>query len=504
MGASAPNALHDSSARFDPPKCHPNTRLAVLECIMEWIFGSDDRDALILWLYGPAGAGKSAILQSISEKCAALDILLASFFFFRSDSTRNHPVSLVATIAYQIATRIPQVNSALDNAISRDPMIFKKSLDTQVQQLIVNPLRNLALAGFFKDRRTAPRLVLIDGLDECHGQDQRRIVLLSIAKALRELNFPLIFLIASRPEEDIRLTFNSTPLAGLWSSLVLDDSFLPDLDINLFLNDSFQEIKDTHPRKANIPSTWPAESIVDKLVVKSSGQFIYASVVIKYISMIFDNPTRRLDIVMGIRPPRHDLPFAELDALYMYIISSAPRLEDVKGILAALISLDITGTMEITGVLELEEGDVELAVAPLSSIITLSGGWRFRENNLGMSFTHASFPDFLLDKSRSGPFHIDVAAYHVDFIHRCIEHLSVTEGNGLVEATLFEFVVLGELLGLVTVTTDVYQKLEQLPLDQIWMAFERFGIIRTQMVFQYLNNVNILVSILAVSVAAMY
>ncbi len=29
--------------------------------------------------------------------------------------------------------------------------------------------------------------------------------------------------------------------------------------------------------------------------------------------MIFDNPTRRLDIVMGLRPPRHEVPFAELD-----------------------------------------------------------------------------------------------------------------------------------------------------------------------------------------------
>ena len=264
MGASAPNALHDSSARFDPPTCHPNTRLAVLECIMEWIFGSDDRDALILWLYGPAGAGKSAILQSIAEKCAALDILLASFFFFRSDSTRNHPGSLIATIAYQIATRIPQVTSALDSAISRDPMIFKKSLDTQVQQLIVNPLRNLALSGFFKDRNTAPRLVLIDGLDECNGHDQRRIVLLSIAKALREQIFPLIFLIASRPEEDIRLTFNSTPLSGFWSSLVLDDIFLPDLDIRLFLNDSFQEIKDSHPRKrTSLPPARPKLSSIN-------------------------------------------------------------------------------------------------------------------------------------------------------------------------------------------------------------------------------------------------
>ena len=150
-------------------------------------------------------------------------------------------------------------------------MIYKKFLDTLVQQFIVDPLRNLALAGFFKEQRTA-------GLDECHGHDQRRSGLLSFAKALREQNFPLIFLIARFLEEDIRLTRHSTPLAG-------------DLDISLFLNESFQEIKDSHPRKVNIPSAWLAESVVDKLVVKSSGRFIYASVVIKYTSMIFDNPT---------------------------------------------------------------------------------------------------------------------------------------------------------------------------------------------------------------------
>ncbi|KAF8160412.1 hypothetical protein BJ912DRAFT_805717, partial [Pholiota molesta] len=66
--ASAPSAFHNSSARFDPPKCHPNTRVAVLEYFMGWIFGSNDSEALILWLYGPAGSGKSAILQTIAER----------------------------------------------------------------------------------------------------------------------------------------------------------------------------------------------------------------------------------------------------------------------------------------------------------------------------------------------------------------------------------------------------------------------------------------------------
>ncbi|KAF8971825.1 hypothetical protein BDZ97DRAFT_1599698, partial [Flammula alnicola] len=57
-----PAAFHNSGDRFDPPKCHPNTRLAVLKT-MQWIVGSGDRNALIMWLHGAAGAGKSPIAQ---------------------------------------------------------------------------------------------------------------------------------------------------------------------------------------------------------------------------------------------------------------------------------------------------------------------------------------------------------------------------------------------------------------------------------------------------------
>ena len=54
------NAFHNSSERFDPPKCHPNTRVAVLTEIMEWIKPETNED--VLWLYGSAGVGKSAIV----------------------------------------------------------------------------------------------------------------------------------------------------------------------------------------------------------------------------------------------------------------------------------------------------------------------------------------------------------------------------------------------------------------------------------------------------------
>ena len=68
-----------------------------------------DDDTFIMWLYGAAGAGKSAIAQTIAELCEEYKILLASFFFFRADSLRSNSKQLVATIAHQIATVIPGV-----------------------------------------------------------------------------------------------------------------------------------------------------------------------------------------------------------------------------------------------------------------------------------------------------------------------------------------------------------------------------------------------------------
>ncbi|KAF8175841.1 hypothetical protein BJ912DRAFT_1147001 [Pholiota molesta] len=299
QNASAPSAFHDSSSRFDPPKCHPNTRVAVLEYLMGWIFGHNDPEALILWLYGPAGAGKSAILQTIAERCFERGAVLASFFFGRSDPSRNTFKPLVATIAYQIATTIPQIKPQIERAIEHDPHIFGKSLATQLQCLIVEPLKILAASGFSNDPSNCARLVLMDGLDECDDPLMQSMILRVLANALRDEKLPLIILIASRPEHHITRMFNSPPLAGLWRSLVLDHSYKPDDDIRLFLEDSFRDIKTTHPHRHLIPEAWPNPWDVTKLIRKSSGQFIYSSVVVKYISADVDHPPRRLEVIMA-------------------------------------------------------------------------------------------------------------------------------------------------------------------------------------------------------------
>jgi hypothetical protein len=71
-------------------------------------------------------------------------------------------------------------------------------------------------------------------------------------------------------------------------------------------------------------------------VAKSSGQFTYASTVINYVISICHRPMDRLEEVLGIRSG-HNLPFAELDALYIQILSSVENIETVYNILALMM-----------------------------------------------------------------------------------------------------------------------------------------------------------------------
>ena len=93
--------------------------MAILTEIMKWIKWEGDLDAFIMWVYGPAGAGKSAIAQTIAEMCEEKMILLASFFFSRNDPSRSNVNPLIATIAYQITLNLPKVRDAIIGAIER-------------------------------------------------------------------------------------------------------------------------------------------------------------------------------------------------------------------------------------------------------------------------------------------------------------------------------------------------------------------------------------------------
>ena len=385
---------------------------------MKWIKWEESLDAFIMWVYGPAGAGKSAIAQTIAEMCEEEMLILASFFFSRNDASRSTAKPLIATIAYQIMLNFPGVRGAILSAIERDPLIFSKSLAVQVKSLIVAPLQPLAEAGYFNDP-TSRRIVIIDGLDECSDPNVQRNIVDVLANARQQHQLPLIFLIASRPEQHISLAFNAGLLPSIAIRLALDESYLPDEDIQLFLADKFQEIKSSHPLRTYISPQWPLPEVLKQLVYKASGQFIYASTVIHFISSIRHKPTDRLDVALGIRPPQRELPFAELDALYTHILASVEDVDRVLEILSLLLFFhrvqQAWNSSHIEDMLSLEQGDAKLYLGDLSSIVNT-------ELNT-IQVLHASFTDFLVDPTRSKKFWINPPVRHTVFARQCLQSL---------------------------------------------------------------------------------
>src|SRR5882757_3771030 len=224
LEASAPGAFHDSGERFDPPKCHEATRIHILSKIMDWIVGGVGWDGFIMWLYGPAGAGKSAIAQTIAELCHARHLLLGSFFFSRTDSKRNNAKCLIASIAYQIALSLPEARDAIEAAVKRNPAIFQYSIQVQLTTLILEPLSKLSETGFFSSTEV-PYLTIIDGLDECHDRQVQQHILHTVPTALQHPYVPLMFLICSRAEQHLSHVFTSLISGQMATRLSLDNGY---------------------------------------------------------------------------------------------------------------------------------------------------------------------------------------------------------------------------------------------------------------------------------------
>ena len=279
---------------------------------MDWVLGRDvgDQNAAIMWLYGSAGAGKSAIANSIARRCDFEKLLLAGFFFSRFDPARSTAKSLIATIAYQMAVNIPGTREKIVGMIEQDPLIFTRSLEAQVADLIIEPLLEPLKAGYF-NAPTSRRLIIIDGLNECDTPAVQRSILQAISLLFDKYHLPLRILVSSQQESHLTHSFTTGSLPEFHTTLALDDTYNPDDDIRRFLIDNFRQIKDTHRMRRYLDDSWPSADVLERLVKKSSGQFTYASTVVKYISSIRHHPADRLNDILGSRPPCHalEMPF---------------------------------------------------------------------------------------------------------------------------------------------------------------------------------------------------
>jgi len=129
-----------------------------------------------------------------------------------------------------------------------------------------------------------------------------------------------------------------------------------------------------------------------------------------YLITRYHSPSERLRVIRGLlRAPPGDTPFAQLDFLYTHITTHANHRQDILKVLGQLLvarhmlsEVDILGSpanssspKRLEAILGLNPGDIRRILTDMHSLLKIGA------HSDDIKILHASFPDFLLDKSRS-------------------------------------------------------------------------------------------------------
>lgn len=126
-------------------------------------------------------------------------------------------------------------------------------------------------------------------------------------------------LIISRPEKPILLGFCAIP-GEMYKDFLLHNvaSSVIQHDIGIFLRHELNIIRDEHL----LPSDWPSKEMLERLIDKSSGLFIYAATVCRFIHDSKWLPVKRLDIVLQGNTDKQ-LAEQRLDEMYIQNLESS-------------------------------------------------------------------------------------------------------------------------------------------------------------------------------------
>ncbi|CAE6431954.1 unnamed protein product [Rhizoctonia solani] len=387
--------------------CTENTRTEILGNIMKW--SEDCNTASVYWMNGMAGTGKTTIAYSA---CAALEAskqLAASFFCTCTSAECRDAKRIVPTIAYQLARRSTPFRSALCKVLEEDTDIGTGTISAQFDQLLRIPLMEA------QSTMSNNLVVVVDALDECSDP---YIVELFLGVLFRSVaGFPIKFFVTSRPEPIIRhrMMSESERSRSILYLHEIEES-LVQADIELYL-------------KEELSSILPADNDIKQLAKYAGKLFIYAATAVRYIRPPGKarNSRERLETVLAANTGSNRS-LIPIDTLYSVILTTAidenqelePQEQEQERMLIVLWTavcacepVLISTIAAISGIGSKDK--VVAALEPLGSVLHIS------DHNELVTTLHASFPDYILSRERSGRFACDIPKHNHLLSKHCFE-----------------------------------------------------------------------------------
>ena len=357
----------------------------------------------MVWIAGMAGTGKTSIALTL---CRMLwsdpSVYLAgTFFCSRSAGSieRTDVKRIIPTLATLLARQFPAFASMLMQQFLERPDAAHWSVQSQVEHFIAQPLERLA-----QDTYTGQIVFVIDALDECNNSSLLGELIDSIADFKCKL--PVKFLLTSRPEMHIRNTPISDPVL---SSILRLHTVEPEhvtADIRLYIG--------TRLAQASKTATWYSAHDVEALVALSSGLFIFASTVVKYILDRGNDAGRRERLQktnsavalssMAVTEP--------LDRIYELVVIDASKSEwvdtdelgSMRKILACVLTVrESLSVQALANLIGSSTDTLRASLDRLHSLIHLPDN----DTEPGVRTLHASFGDYMLSRAAS---HIRLAS----------------------------------------------------------------------------------------------
>ena len=254
----------ESDIRFFAARCHENTRQWLFEDFEKWFTDPGDSRAYVL--LGDAGVGKSVIAAALAQSKRDAGHLAAAYFCRHKDRRRNHPLSLLGSLARDLCRCSSEYNSIVGGEEGVRKLITNSEFKLQVHELFAKLLEEpLAKCRSPPNRR----LVIIDALDETEYGSRKDF--LNVIK----LDFPrlpqwLVFFITSRPEEQIHNRLSSyKPCIKMCAGTTDRDNF-------------YQEHKKDIQRYLENEIDFSLSSFSPEDVTKNcGGLFLYAFYIVK-------------------------------------------------------------------------------------------------------------------------------------------------------------------------------------------------------------------------------
>lgn len=401
-----PDASHTRNRKLSPPdsRCFPGTRKKVLKEIHSWIDSTLLLNRLhVMWIFGYAGCGKSAIAQAICDHYAGQGRLVGAFFFFRGAGGRSNISQFATTIASQVAAAIPATAPLIEAAIRANPGLLSTtttSLSDQFDQLVYQPIyKAVGLAAILIH---GPYIIVLDGVDECADHDDVADYVERMLAFFRQKPFiPLRFIITSRVENHIHNLLHSSKQVKLLNLVqhTSDADILTALEAGIAMK--------RHGLGLACDGAWPSEEDKAKLVKHIGGSFIFLDTIVK---LLFDvniyrglTPMERLPLLLQMQP--------NFDELYRAILELAKDLPHFHKIISTIaLAHEPLSIAQIADLLNIKTANVAQVLITLHAIMQIPG-----DDRTPVTLWHTSLRDFLCSKDRAQQFH----ATHRSLVYAC-------------------------------------------------------------------------------------